>query len=532
MNEKVSPVVSWTKRVGDLIKRRQQSRHRTRSNVPRETRILTQCEFYFGDANLRRDQYMHRLFAADPYGWITYDQLCQFPLLRRMDVSPGELAHVLRRTDFFLSDRATGRIRRNFDMYPNKEVEDQLKNLSSGDPSGMNPVDRRSVYIEDLPLDMDQEDVNMELTTQFPRLEVKYVSMPRHMVTGESFGCAIVELGSEEEAAHVVKKFKKVETDKFDAKNGMLGRTVRVVSMKKYRVLKRMYMKAKCLSVKNRLNYANEHHIDQTCSNTTISGEDHNSDDSSVLLDSDINSLAQDSVEVRRSRNASSIRSNSLIHISELPASLSSSHIRVWLSHSCAVQFLDHKEGSSSAIARFSSRSERDFFLKDFSRTQLPVHGVVVPHIRAMTEEECLDYFEAERERRRAQCLTMGPPDMWDITKAKRPLSEGTRTTKLHVIQDPPPGTKKFEPISCAFTDTVAGNRNKAENGTSMLFGIHKGRHVARKFFMDALREQEPVEKEEQPTKRQRIDNNPVRKKTRRGKRGGQYRRIIAADIC
>jgi hypothetical protein len=499
--------VSWRKRLADLL-RRQQTRP-ARPHEFRDSKILTQVKFYFSDANLRRDTYMHRLFAADPYGWITFQQLKQFPQLRKMEVSAPELASIVRRCDFFVLDDTNGRIRRDFNLYPNREVQDQLASLSTGAPNAPSRIEKRTVYMEDLPLNFTHEDTSHEVHSQLPQVEVKYVSIPRHPVTGESFGCAIVELGSEEQASIVVSKLRRVETEKFDAVSGKLGRTVRVMTFSKYKALRRLFMQAKSLAPINRLSHFPGYVTDDQEPRT----EEDDSSVSSILDDSDVNSLAQDSVEVRRNRNASSIRSNSLVRITGLPPTTSIS-VRIWLSHSAAVQFLDYKEGDSRGVARFASKSERDFFLLDFSKSQLEIHGVV-PQVRAMTEDECLEYFDNERERRRAQCLAMGPPDLWDSASKRPRLTEDEQTspksqkTKLKIIQDPRKG-------HCAFTDTVAGNPKLGEPGTSMLFGIEKGRHVARKFLTESV--SEPMH----APKRQRTDQ--PHKKTRRGTRGGRKR--------
>jgi hypothetical protein len=323
-----------------------------------------------------------------------------------------------------------------------------------------------------------------------------------------------VEFGCEEEAAFVAKKLHRVETEKFDAVSGKLGREVRVLSLPKYKILKKEYMRAKSLAPENRLSYHESFGIAIPQSETI--DEDRGSESSStssVLVDSDINSLAQDSVEVRRARNASSIRSNSMVLISGLPKT-SSVNVRVWLSHSCAVQFLDHKDNATEAYVRLASRREREFFIIDYDRSKLRILGEL-PTVRALTEEECLDYFDNERERRRAQCLAMGPPESWESSKPKRQRTEGAcAKTALKVVG-------KVGTGSAAFTDTIAGNAKEGEPGSSMLYGIEKGRHVARRFF------NEGTSGTSQSSKRRRVEteakSEPVRlKKTRRGTRGGK----------
>jgi hypothetical protein len=448
---------------------------------------------------------MHNVFCQDPYGWLSCEELCKFPLLKSLGVSPEELLYVLsRRSDFFVVDNHQRRIRRDFDRYPNEEIEDQLQRRSSDPPEVPSVYERRSIYIENLPLNFGHENVKNELLAQYPRLCVKYVSLPRHPMTGESLGCAIVELGTEEEAAMLCKKLRRIETEKFDPVSGKLGRDIRVLSFPKYKALKKIHMKHKSLAPVNRLTHSREY-VDRESREREDIPDSDSSSESSILVDSDVNSLAQDSVEIRRARNASSIRSNSIIHLSGIPPT-TSLNVRIWLSHSAAVQFLDHKENAPEAYARFASRRERDFFVSDFNMSQLPLMGVI-PKVRVLNEDECLDYFDNERERRRAQCLLMGPPDSWECSKPKRQKTEDSRArTVLKVV-----GEVKTT-SSAAFTDTVAGNPREGEPGTSMLHGIKKGRHIARKFFIENTRSNPTYEPTEEPN----------RKKTRRGTRGGK----------
>jgi RNA recognition motif-containing protein len=506
--------VSWKKRLADIINRQNTKPSSSESGVSREAKILSQVEFYFSDSNLRRDKFMHALFAEDLLGWISLKELCGFPILKKLKVGQDELLHAIRRSDFFVVDRPQARIRRDFNRHPNQEIEEQLKRKSVEPPKAPSAVEKRTIYLENLPLNIDHDRVRNEIVSQFPRTEVKYVSVPRHPVTGESFGCAFVEFGCEEEAAYVAKKLHRVETEKFDAVSGKLGREVRVLSLPKYKILKKEYMRAKSLAPENRLSYHESFGIAIPQSETI--DEDRGSESSStssVLVDSDINSLAQDSVEVRRARNASSIRSNSMVLISGLPKT-SSVNVRVWLSHSCAVQFLDHKDNATEAYVRLASRREREFFIIDYDRSKLRILGEL-PTVRALTEEECLDYFDNERERRRAQCLAMGPPESWESSKPKRQRTEGAcAKTALKVVG-------KVGTGSAAFTDTIAGNAKEGEPGSSMLYGIEKGRHVARRFF------NEGTSGTSQSSKRRRVEteakSEPVRlKKTRRGTRGGK----------
>ena len=539
MKREGKKAVSWTRRLADLVRHQQNlaasRRIHPKRPVPRDSKILEQIKFYFSDANLRRDKYMHDVFQKDPSGWLTFGQLRTFPILRRMRVTDSEIFAACKRSDFFVTDQTYQRVKRNFHLYPNKEIELQLFQKSVPPQDELGAIEKRSLYVEKLPSELKLDDLKEKLHLQFPDVQLKYVSIPRHPVTGEGFGCAFIEFGSEENAKLILRKWKSIDSEKFDAVNGRMGRSVRVMTMGKYKALKRVYKAAKSLSAINRLGYAEEYNIDAGNHGNDETLEtresEHSSDtdsaSSSLMLDSDMNSLAQDSVDARRSRNPSSIRSNSVVAISELPPT-TAVNIRVWLSHSCAVQFLDYKDGDAVAHARFTSRRERDFFLTDFDLSKIPLLGTF-PKIRALTETECTQYFESERERRRSLIHKIGHPDSWTPPpkRAKTSASEEISNvdTRFHVNRD---FISLKSKNGIAYTDSVAGNANQGEPGTSILYGIRENRNVARKFLLDSLRDMNeeisPTEFSREKISSEKIDEAPPKpfRKTRRGRRGGK----------
>jgi len=381
-----------------------------------------------------------------------------------------------------------------------------------------------------IPRIMDRMDLQEQLLLQFPNIQLNHVSVPRHAITGESYGCAFMELGTDEEAQLVLRKWRSIDSDKFDAINGRMGRAIRVISIAKYKALRKAYKDAKRLSVTNRLGYAEEYNIDfvipsaqlYVTKESEVGSEDScgSQPSSSLLLDSEINSLEHESVDARRCRNPSSIRSNSVIFISELPPT-TATNIRVWLSHSCAVQFLDYKEGETVAHARLASRRERDFFLEDFERSKIPILGTL-PRVRPLLETECTDYFEAERQRRRCLIQTQGHPDTWEPPRKRSRKSDVDVCVKTKLYVDPE--CKHERPKNgIAFTDSLAGNTLKSEPGTSILYGIKKNRNFARNFLLQSSEgEKEQVSPGIFLCQKNGVAEDKVFKKTRRGRRGGK----------
>ena len=526
---------SWSKRMVDIIRHRyavaERRRARKPNREPREARIRSQVEFYYSDANLRRDKYMHNLFEKDIQGWLSAGDLRQFPILRTMRCTEREILDACTSSDLLIVDYASRRIKRDFELWQNQEIIEQIRTRSVPPPGQPSALEKRTIYVEQLPILMDQERLREEIKKQLPDTVVKYVSIPRHSVTGESYGCAFIEVGSEEEAKQLSRKWRKVDSDTFNAKYGRMGRTVRVMTLSKFNALKRRYISARSLNVKReqRLSYypaydpkpsmdliSSIREENKSPSSDSDSAESNMT--SSVMSASAVNSLAQDSVDVRRSRNASSIRSNSVVFISDLPPT-PSINVHVWLSHSAAVQFLDHKAGDTTAHARFASKSERDFFLKDFENSRIPLCGVF-PVIRPLSEEECTQYFEAERERRRSQIQGMGHPDSWETPRKNGPEPTGlepedSKTTNIPILQE------GRTPALIAFTDIVSGNPTLGEPGTSVLYGIEKGRHIAREKFFNLVRPIEYLCDPEGPESRKRCseeddsDYNNIRKRVK-----------------
>jgi len=290
---------------------------------------------------------------------------------------------------------------------------------------------------------------------------------------------------------------------------------------------------------------------DQGSSSSSSSSSYPSSETSTVMMESELNSLAQDSVDVRRSTNPSLIRSNSVVLIEGLPETISDRDLRIWISHSASAQFIDIRK-PSSAYARFGSRRERDFFLQDFANTQLRIKGIL-PQVRALSTDECLDYFEEERDRRRSLIGSMGPPESWcrQRSSACSPDPPQSHTSTIPTIPGwaPRPGTNMNTGV--AFTDTVAGNPGLGEPGSSILYGIKRGRQIAKSefreipknFFQDDFPDENIVintRKRELPDcglseikedlKRTKTSPRLGKKKTRRGRRGGQRKHVFGVQ--
>lgn len=115
----------------------------------------------------------------------------------------------------------------------------------------------------------------------------------------------------------------------------------------------------------------------------------------------------------------------------------------------------------------------------------------------------------------------MSHPDSWETPRKngpeptdQGPEPEDRKTTNIPILQE-----RTSAPT--AFTDIVAGNPTLGEPGTSVLYGIEKGRHIARERFFNLVRPMEYLSDPDEPESRKRCsdeddsDYNNIRKRVK-----------------
>lgn len=145
-----------------------------------------QVDFYFSDANLRRDSFL-RGKMKDGGGFVELALLLQFNRLRALKCTQVDhLVQAIQKSDLLVLSDDMLRVRRDFDKAPQEEVDPLL----------------RIVYLEGLPLHCGIDDLTV-FCSQHGR--VRFIELPRRRETREPMGFCFVEYATEAEAQAAVK---------------------------------------------------------------------------------------------------------------------------------------------------------------------------------------------------------------------------------------------------------------------------------------------------------------------------------------
>ncbi|OQR78202.1 la-related protein 7-like, partial [Tropilaelaps mercedesae] len=129
--------------------------------------LRQQMEFYFCDANLRKDRYMTELVSKNENGWVEVVEFLKFnkikALLEEKDLEIGEVVKAVRGSEVIEVSDDLKKIRRNLEKHPVKPKSQQM-------------IDDCTVYVQGL-----QSIASVEwLRGNFTEFgQVDYVSLPR-----------------------------------------------------------------------------------------------------------------------------------------------------------------------------------------------------------------------------------------------------------------------------------------------------------------------------------------------------------------
>eukprot|EP00188_Purpureofilum_apyrenoidigerum_P004705 Plantae.Rhodophyta-Purpureofilum_apyrenoidigerum.ctg5518.p1 GENE.Plantae.Rhodophyta-Purpureofilum_apyrenoidigerum.ctg5518~~Plantae.Rhodophyta-Purpureofilum_apyrenoidigerum.ctg5518.p1 ORF type:complete len:471 (-),score=118.83 Plantae.Rhodophyta-Purpureofilum_apyrenoidigerum.ctg5518:647-2059(-) len=167
---------------------------RIRPANARSQEIQKLLEFWFGDANIRRDKFLSRNLRESEDVMVPLDTLLTFNKLKRLETSAEELLAAIKALSSLL-----------------KLSEDQTR-VGRRDPlpEGNLPeedVDARTVYLEPVPADVSQEIV-ARIVEKYGK--VGYISIPRYG-NGDAKGFAFVEFDSEQAVAKCLEDFQSIQ---------------------------------------------------------------------------------------------------------------------------------------------------------------------------------------------------------------------------------------------------------------------------------------------------------------------------------
>ncbi|XP_071483462.1 la-related protein 7-like [Diadema antillarum] len=158
------------------------SEKRPRKRVKKLTvDICQQVEFYFSDANLRKDRYLMQEISKSEKGYVSLDVLANFNKMKSMTQDRKVIVAAIHQSSLLeLSDDESS-VRRKKPLEPPKHDPDDC-----------------TVYVENLPKKVNHDWLRKTFSYCG---NVVYTSLPRYKSTGDSKGFAFVEFDHPEEAS-------------------------------------------------------------------------------------------------------------------------------------------------------------------------------------------------------------------------------------------------------------------------------------------------------------------------------------------
>mmetsp|Transcript_91878 Transcript_91878/g.260119 ORF Transcript_91878/g.260119 Transcript_91878/m.260119 type:complete len:820 (-) Transcript_91878:119-2578(-) len=192
-------------------------------------RVRRQVDFYFSDANLRRDKFMQRKIS-EGNGLVALSTILQFNRIRGLRCRyPAQLAQAIRKSDMLVLSEDKTKVQRDLSKAPAEHV----------DPTA------RTVYIEGLPLTFGIDDLAHYLARHGC---VRLVELPHHKQTREPRGFCFVEYSKEEEAAAAVAGLDGVWPSSWPTRYD--GRTLRAMPKQRWLERKQEYQSL-CRAARN-----------------------------------------------------------------------------------------------------------------------------------------------------------------------------------------------------------------------------------------------------------------------------------------
>jgi len=181
------PVPQVQEPVVDTIKRSNKSRGKPRLRKKAlHAAILKQMEFYFSDANLRKDRFFAALMKESPYIDLEVFTTCN--KLKELTTDTNRIAKALQKSTML------------------KVTEDGTKVYRVTPIQNKRNVDDCTVYVQHLPPDADHDWVISFFSQYGP---VEYVSMPRYKSNKKIKGFAFVEFDTHLSALKCILTFQK-----------------------------------------------------------------------------------------------------------------------------------------------------------------------------------------------------------------------------------------------------------------------------------------------------------------------------------
>lgn len=336
-------------------------------------RVRKQVDFYFSDANLRRDDFM-RQKCEEGDGYVALAQLLQFNRIRDLRCKYlAQLVQAVRKSEMLsLSDDKT-KVRRNLAKMPIEEVD---------------PVPR-TVYVEGMPLTFSVDDIALFFARHG---RVCLVELPRHRATREPRGFCFVEFASEDEATATARlvdgTWPPLWPQRFD------GRFLRVLPKHRWLELKAEYSALKRSARGSNGAVVPTEAPTESASSSTAAAV---ASTAPALFDAPPAAAASGGASGGEVR----LRRACLVRITGFPQPQTVLSLRQFVEHAVSVEYCDFLPGASAAHLRLRSPEECRLLLEDL-RLSRRMLGWLQPEVCILTPEE-EDKYWTDVERRRAQ---------------------------------------------------------------------------------------------------------------------------------
>jgi len=464
-------------------------------------RVRRQLDFYFSDANLRRDKFMRATVDAGE-GFVELATLLTFNRLKAMKVTEAsQLVEAIKKSEMLELNEDGTKVRRDFAKAPKEE---------------MDPV-ARTIYVEGLPLAFGIDEIAKFFAYYG---HVKLVELPHHRETGEPRGFCFVEFALEKEAAAAADATDGTWPTSLQDRHD--GKTLRVMSKQRWLKHTQDY---RDLQVKSRGSKVAETAPTESASNSASSSvpETEKSTQEPAWLAAvpahlreAVAALAATAgppapatgAEAASSTSKPRSRPGCIVMISGFPQPQTLLSIRQYAEHAVPVEYCDFPDPYGSvAHLRLRCPDDSRVLLEDAQHTHRRL-GWLQPQIHVLSTEEEKQYWE-DVDRRRAERNAVNSRARPKVVpaglskRAQRKLVRPLRAMALNpqgVVKGGPAKTtaiQKWCPgvdessdgLKASFTDTVGGNGGLVQAGFSKAVLAKQRQRRGRKTSLGAVRE-------------------------------------------
>eukprot|EP00434_Breviolum_minutum_P005395 symbB.v1.2.004757.t2/scaffold242.1/size254583/4 len=428
-------------------------------------------DFYFSDANLRRDRYMkQRVDEGD--GSIALDLFLSFNRIKALGVTElAQLVEAVQASPLLNLTEQDTKVRRDFTKHP----------LGTYDPV------QRTLYVEGLPLTFGIDDLTKFFSSYG---QVKLVEVPQHRETREPRGFAFVEFASVEEAEEALNAcqglWPPTWPQRFD------GKTLRVMKKAQWHQQCREYKQLQAIS--HGPSFAGRKKDLPPPTPTASPPETMPPEVAASAAAS--SSAASGAPRPKPARTPGCLVK--LTGLAEDDESLCTLSVRQFAEHAVTVEYCDFVPSTSSAHVRLKCPEDGVKLLEDLKLTgrMLGCHQVTA-EVLGPEEEEL--YWKGVMQRAEQR----GPPEVRQTAKRKEPEHVVSRIRRWRPVLTHSGPSGKFK---AGFTDTAGGSADFVQSG----FGKHSRPKKAPKVIPPRKREAEGEATASQPSKARKTERIPA----------------------